>query len=100
MSSTPPPLRTNETIPDPVEPQTERYMKCDFCQCGLTRRGEVYSMSDKARDFRDEKERNSKESAKSAEDISALRSTIAEKDAEIAALKKQLEAPQIKAKMF
>jgi hypothetical protein len=91
MASTPPPLRTNEPEPAPA-PQPPRvsgsgYLECDFCHCKLTKTGEVYQVSDSARDFRDEKEKHAKVNAKHDEEVTALRAQITAKDAEIAALK-------------
>jgi len=83
------PLRTDDP---PIIPPTNRvpgtgYIECDFCHCKLTKLGEVYSVSEQAREFRDQKEKFAKSSAKSEEDLAALRSQIADKDAEIARLK-------------
>jgi hypothetical protein len=63
------------------------YLQCDFCDCKLTKTGEVYQVSDKARDFRDDKEKHAKQITKLDEEIVALRSQITAKDAEIATLK-------------
>lgn len=89
--ATPPPLRTNEPEPAPA-PAPPRvagtgYLECDFCHCKLTKTGEVYQVSEQAREFRDEKEKHIKAVAKLDEEIAALRATIAERDKEIAALK-------------
>jgi hypothetical protein len=91
MASTPPPLRTNEPEPVPA-PQPPRvsgsgYLECDFCHCKLTKTGEVYQVSDNAREFRDEKEKHVKVSAKHDEEVTVLRAQITAKDAEIVALK-------------
>ena len=91
MSSTPPPLRTNEPEPQPA-PAPPRvagsgYLECDFCHCKLTKLGEVYQVSEQARDFRDEKEKHAKQVAKLDEEIANLRLQIAALNAEIAALK-------------
>jgi hypothetical protein len=90
MASTPPPLRTNEPEPAPA-PQPPRvsgsgYLECDFCHCKLTKTGEVYQVSDTARDFRDEKEKHTKICSKHDEEVTALRAQITAKDAEIATL--------------
>jgi hypothetical protein len=90
-TGTPPILRTNEPEPAPA-PASPRvagtgYLECDFCHCKLTKTGEVYQVSEQARDFRDEKEKHIKATAKLDEEITTLRSQIAAKDAEIAALK-------------
>ena len=93
---TPPPLRTNE--PDPASPIPASvprvpgtgYLECDFCHCRLTTKppvGQVYEMSPEAYAFRDEKENHAKAIGKLDEEIAALRSQIAAKDAEIATLK-------------
>ena len=91
MSSTPPPLRTNEPEP-PAPPTPPRapgtgYLECDFCRCKLTKTGEVYSISEQARVYRDEKEKHLKQVEKLDEEIDALRAEITAKDAEIAQLK-------------
>lgn len=90
----PPELRTSDP-PAPVggggsEP---RYLECDFCHCKLTKRGEVYQVSEQAREFRDEKEKHVKAVAKLDEEIVNLRSQITAKDAEISALKGTTAAP-------
>ena len=87
----PPVLRTNEPEPQPA-PAPARvsgsgYLECDFCHCKLTKLGEVYQVSEVARDFRDEKEKHAKQIVKLDEEIAALRSQITAKDAEIASLK-------------
>lgn len=91
LSTTPPPLRTNESDP-PAPPPAPRapgtgYLECDFCHCKLTKTGEVYNISEQAREYRDEKEKHAKAVAKLDEEISNLRATITAKDAEIAQLK-------------
>lgn len=96
MSTIPPPLRTNEPEPPPA-PAPPRvagtgYLECDFCHCKLTKTGEVYQVSEQAREFRDEKEKHLKATAKLDEEIMALRASIAAKDAEIALLKKSSES--------
>jgi len=87
----PPVLRTNEPesqpAPAPARVAGTGYLECDFCHCKLTKIGEVYQVSDQAREFRDQKEKHVKAIAKLDEDISALRSQLAAKDAEIAQLK-------------
>jgi len=87
----PPVLRTNEpeASPAPLPPRVagSGYLECDFCHCKLTKLGEVYQVSDIARDFRDGKEKHAKQIAKLDEEITALRSQITAKDAEIARLK-------------
>jgi hypothetical protein len=86
-----PPLRTNEPepAPAPAPPRSpgSGYLECDFCHCKLTKTGEVYNLSEQARDFRDQKEKSEKALAKLEERITDLQSQIAAKDAEIAALK-------------
>jgi hypothetical protein len=88
---TPPVLRTNEPepLPAPAPPRVSGsgYLECDFCRCKLTKTGEVYQVSDVARDFRDDKEKHAKQIAKLDEEITVLRAQIAAKDAEIAQLK-------------
>ena len=96
MSTIPPPLRTNEPEPAPA-PASPRvagtgYLECDFCHCKLTKIGEVYQVSEQAREFRDEKERHLKAAMKFDEEIAALRDSLAAKDAEIASLKKSSES--------
>ena len=91
MSTTPPVLRTNEPEPQPA-PAPARvsgsdYLECDFCHCKLTKLGEVYQVSEVARDFRDEKEKHAKQTAKQDEEITNLRAQITALNAEVAALK-------------
>jgi hypothetical protein len=50
-----PPPTPERTVVVTEEPRG--YIKCDFCECKLTRTGEVIGMSEKARELRDEKER-------------------------------------------
>jgi len=91
--STPPvpALRTNEPEPS-LAPASARvpgsgYLICDFCECKLTKTGEAYEISEKARNFRDDKEKHGKAVTKLEEEISNLRAQLAAKDAEIATLK-------------
>ena len=91
MSTTPPVLRTNEPEPQPA-PAPARvsgsgYLECDFCHCKLTKLGEVYQVSEVARDFRDEKEKHAKQTAKQDEEITNLRAQITALNAEVTALK-------------
>lgn len=91
-SSTPPALATgNEPTPAAVpvvarQPGTG-YLQCDFCDCKLTKTGEVYEVSEKARSFRDDKEKHGKAVEKLNEQITELQRQITAKDAEISALK-------------
>lgn len=80
------PLRTSNDPPAPP-PQEPRYVKCDFCECKLTKHGQVYEVSEKAIVYRDEKETHRKAILKLDEDNASLRSQIAAKDADIAQLK-------------
>lgn len=91
----PPILRTDDTAPSPTprSPGTG-YLECDFCHCKLTRSGEVYQVSEQAREFRDEKEKHGKAVAKLDEEITNLRAQITAKDAEISALKGSVAAPR------
>jgi hypothetical protein len=91
MSTTPPLLRTDEPAPAPA-PAAPRvagsgYLECDFCHCKLTKVGEVYQVSDVARQYRDAEEKHKKQMEKTDEEIAKLRALIAAKDAELAALK-------------
>jgi hypothetical protein len=87
-SPVPPILRTSDDpSPAPAAGGTPRYLECDFCHCKLTRTGEVYQVSEQAREFRDEKEKHGKAVIKLDEEIVNLRVQIAAKDSEIAALK-------------
>jgi hypothetical protein len=87
IAQTPPQLET-ENIPANMPPRVvgEGYLQCDFCECRLTKRGEVYQMSDKAKVYRDEKETNAKTLTVRDEEIARLHSEISAKDAQIAAL--------------
>lgn len=91
----PPILRTDDT-PAPSTPRSPGtgYLECDFCHCKLTRSGEVYQVSEQAREFRDEKEKHGKAIAKLDEEITNLRAQITAKDAEISALKGSVAAPR------
>jgi hypothetical protein len=84
-----PPQLATDNAPAPLPPRVvgEGYLTCDFCECKLTQRGEVYQVSDKARVMRDEKETHGKALAQRDEEIARLRSEITAKDAEIATLK-------------
>jgi hypothetical protein len=86
MSSVPPPLRT-EGDPPPAPPEPSRYLKCDFCECQLTKNGEVYRVSEKAREYRDEKEKHIKQVAKLDEEIAKLREDLTKKETELAQLR-------------
>lgn len=96
---TPPLIRTPGDPPDTPAPAPPRvagsgYLECDFCHCKLTKTGEVYQVSETAREFRDEKEKHLKHSAKMDEELAALRSQITAKEAEISALKGSPVAPK------
>lgn len=80
FASVPPPINT-DPAPTPIAaPAREGYTKCDYCECKLTRNGQVYEMSQKAYDLRDQKDKHSRE--------------ITQKDTEIAALRTEKEAIQ------
>ena len=87
----PSPLRTESDPPEPPPRVPARspgeYIACEFCQCKLTRTGEVYSLSDTAREYRDAKENHRKEIARLNEDTENLRRTLTAKEAELSALK-------------
>jgi hypothetical protein len=91
MSSTPPPLRTNEADPPPLPPPPRvpgsGYILCDFCGCKLAQNGQIVEMYEKAEGYRDEKENHKKAVGKLDEEITNLRAQITAKDAEIATLK-------------
>lgn len=105
MSTTPPPLRTNEPdnppTPEPTSPRGPvSSVKCEFCECViLTRTGEYVSLSDKARTLRDLKENQTKHVAKLDEEISGLRAELAAKDQELATLR-GTPAPAKKVRLF
>lgn len=86
-----PALRTNEPDPIPVSAPARipgtGYLQCDFCDCKLTKTGEVYEVSEKARNFRDDKEKHGKAVERLNEQITALQAQVTAKDAEISALK-------------
>jgi hypothetical protein len=87
----PPPLRTENDPPEPPPRVPARapgeYVACEFCECKLTRTGEVYSLSEKAREYRDSKETHRKEVAKLTEETENLRRTLTAKDAELSVLR-------------
>jgi hypothetical protein len=86
-----PPLRTNEPepVPAPAPPRVAGtgYLECDFCHCKLTKTGEVYQVSEQAREFRDQGEKHRKAIEKLDEQIADMQKQVAAKDAEIATLK-------------
>jgi hypothetical protein len=85
MSSTPPPLRTE---PDPAPaPEPRRKITCEFCQCVLTPSGEIVTMSEVTRGYRDSAEKHRGEMEKRDKELADLREQLAAKDREIAALK-------------
>jgi uncharacterized protein YlxW (UPF0749 family) len=91
LESVPAPIRT-ENDPEPTPPPVPArvpgtYTTCEFCECKVTRSGEVYSMSEKARGFRDTNESHRKEVAKLNEQIENLQREIATKQNELAALR-------------
>jgi hypothetical protein len=88
-----PALRVGNDPPTPLVPEPG-YVKCDFCECRLTKRGQVYEVSEKAIVYRDEKETHRKAVIKLDEEIAALRTQLAAKDAEIATLKGSSTAPK------
>lgn len=71
----------------PVPEARERYHDCDFCGCKLTARGEVMSMSDKARAMRDYDET-----------IADLRRQITKHEQELARLRAELTPPTTRAR--
>lgn len=87
----PAPIRTESDPPEPPAPVPARapgaYTVCEFCECKVTRTGEVYSMSEKARAYRDANESHRKEIARLNEQIENLQREISAKQAEISALK-------------
>lgn len=87
MSSTPPPLRTNEPeTPPPPPPRDPKTIKCEFCDCVMVKDGGYLALSDKAREYRDAAEKHKKAIEKLDEEIARLRAQITEKDTRIAAL--------------
>jgi len=91
LENVPSPIRT-ESDPEPSPPPVPArapgsYTTCEFCECKVTRSGEVYSMSEKARSYRDANESHRKEISKLNEQIENLQREIAAKEAQIAALK-------------
>lgn len=59
---------------------TAHYVQCGFCECKLTPVGNVYEISDKARDYRDDKEAHRKEIARLNEEISRLSAEITKRE--------------------
>lgn len=82
-------LETGNVVPGttPERVVGEGYLTCDFCECKLTKRGEVYQMSQKAKTLRDADETHEKTIAKRDEEIARLNGEVAARDREIAALK-------------
>jgi len=71
---------------DPLPPgdgddKTPKTLVCEFCECKVSRHGEVIKLGSKAKAFRD-----------SEGEIEKLTDTIAKRDADIATLKSDLEA--------
>jgi hypothetical protein len=87
----PSPIRTDSDPADPPQTVPARvpgtYCVCEFCECKLTRSGEVYSMSEKARAYRDAGETHRKEIAKLTEQSEDLQRRLAAKETELAALR-------------
>jgi len=90
-SNLPPQLETAnapEPVPGITPPRAvgEGYLQCDFCECKLTKLGEVYQVSAKAREYRDANEKHAKQVEKLQEEISRLQEEIRVKQSEIARL--------------
>ena len=96
----PPGLETgnNSGVPatEPARVVGEGYLTCDFCECKLTKRGEVYQMSPKSKAFRDADESHEKAIAQRDEEIARLNSDVAAKDREITALKSSVTPSKVK----
>jgi len=90
-----PGLETNN-LPASQPPRVvgEGYLTCDFCECKLTQRGEVYQMSTKAKQIRDEADSHEKAIAKRDEEIARLNQENAEKDRTIVALQSSVTGPK------
>jgi hypothetical protein len=87
----PSPIRTESDPVDPPQPVPARvpgtYCVCEFCECKLTRSGEVYSMSEKARAYRDANESHRKEITRLTQESEDLQRKLAAKETELAALR-------------
>jgi hypothetical protein len=59
-----------------VAEEPRGYISCDFCECRLTRTGEVFGMSEKARELRDQKERYDKRIAQLEEELGRARADL------------------------
>lgn len=88
----PAPLRTDELPETPIVPARApgTYCTCEFCGCQVTRSGEVYAMSDKARGYRDSAESHRSAVASLDTQIEDLKRQLREKETELSALR----APQ------
>lgn len=99
-TSTPPEISTddgNRPANLPPAADGDSYLRCGFCKCTLTKRGQVYEMSPEAEVIRDEKVSHKKAIEANQEEISALRAQIVTLEAENASLKSSANASQKKA---
>jgi hypothetical protein len=89
MASNPPILNTDPAPPlTSQQPDSQRgYVVCEFCQCQLTRHGEIIKMSEISRDFRDRKEKDSKRIAELEADNTRLQAESEAKSREIETLR-------------
>jgi septal ring factor EnvC (AmiA/AmiB activator) len=78
---------TTVVIP-PTPVTTAHYVECGFCQCKLTPVGNVYEISDKARDYRDDKETHRKEIAKLTEEITRKQVEITQLESKLREVQK------------
>ena len=85
----PSPLNTGEPEITPAPPPRipGQYTRCEFCECKVTRNGEVFEMSEKARGYRDSAEKHRSQVDSLTQQIETLRAEISAKEAEIKALK-------------
>lgn len=78
----------------PEAPKPPHYIKCDCCECGLTPNGQVFTVSEKARDMRDYKEKTVKQIEVLTAERDSYKSQFEEVSRELHKLKNP-EAPAI-----
>jgi hypothetical protein len=84
LSTTPPALNTETVV---AAQSTHKKVTCEFCACVLTPNGEIVTMSDIARGYRDQLEKHKTVLETKEKEAKELREQLTAKDAEIAELK-------------